>query len=193
MNVSLTPELEQLVQDKVKSGRYLSASEVVRAGLRLLEERDRIYQARLAELQQEITIGVEEADRGELIDGEEVMQEIYEELRQAEEAASEPSMTKNYRFTRTAQKDLKAIKNYIAARNLPAACRLADAVFQKCQTLGEFPEMGFLWEDLVPPLRSFTVDRYLIFYRPAKDGIQVMRIVSGYRDLGEIFPELDDT
>jgi antitoxin ParD1/3/4 len=40
MNVSLTPELEQLVQEKVKSGRYLSASEVVREALRLLEERD---------------------------------------------------------------------------------------------------------------------------------------------------------
>jgi antitoxin ParD1/3/4 len=83
MNVSLTPQLEQFVREKVDSGRYLSASEVVREGLRLLEERDRVYQARLAALQKEITIGVEEADRGELFDGEEVMQELYEELKQA--------------------------------------------------------------------------------------------------------------
>ncbi len=41
MNVSLTPELEALVQEKVASGRYASASEVVREGLRLLEQRDR--------------------------------------------------------------------------------------------------------------------------------------------------------
>lgn len=86
MNVSLTPELEQLVHEKVKSGRYLSASEVVREGLRLLEERDRLYQARLAKLQTEIAIGIEEADRGELIDGEVVIQELYEELRQASQA-----------------------------------------------------------------------------------------------------------
>jgi antitoxin ParD1/3/4 len=59
MNVSLTPELEQFVQEKVKSGRYLSASEVVREGLRLLEERDRLYQRRLADLQKEITLGIE--------------------------------------------------------------------------------------------------------------------------------------
>jgi antitoxin ParD1/3/4 len=78
MNVSLTPELEKFVQSKVKSGRYLSASEVIREALRLLEERDRLYQARLADLQKEITIGVEEADRGELFDGEEVMRELYE-------------------------------------------------------------------------------------------------------------------
>ncbi|GAA6622637.1 type II toxin-antitoxin system ParD family antitoxin [Scytonema sp. NUACC26] len=41
MNVSLTPELEQFVREKVKIGRYPSASEVVREALRLLEERDR--------------------------------------------------------------------------------------------------------------------------------------------------------
>ena len=79
MNVSLTPELEQFVQAKVKSGRYLSASEVIREALRLLEERDRLYQARLADLQKEITIGVESAERGELYDGETVIQELLEE------------------------------------------------------------------------------------------------------------------
>ena len=83
MNVSLTPQLERFVREKVDSGRYLSASEVVREGLRLLEERDCVYQARLADLQKEITIGVEEADRGELFDGEEVTQELYEELKRA--------------------------------------------------------------------------------------------------------------
>jgi antitoxin ParD1/3/4 len=91
MNVSLTPELEQLVHEKVKSGRYLSASEVVCEGLRLLEERDHLYKARLAELQKEITIGVEEAERGELYDSETVIQELREQnqqrMRQAESNA----------------------------------------------------------------------------------------------------------
>ena len=41
MNVSLTPELEQLVREKVASGLYQTASEVVRDALRLLKERDR--------------------------------------------------------------------------------------------------------------------------------------------------------
>ncbi len=65
MNVSLPPELEALVHEKVKSGRYFSASKVVREDLRLLEKRDRLYKARLAKLQKEINIGIEEADRGE--------------------------------------------------------------------------------------------------------------------------------
>jgi antitoxin ParD1/3/4 len=83
MNVSLTPELEALVHDKVKSGRYLSASEVVREGLRLLEERDHLYQARLADLQKEINLGVEQSDRGEVLDGETVIQELLNEINQA--------------------------------------------------------------------------------------------------------------
>jgi antitoxin ParD1/3/4 len=40
MNVSLTPELEALVNDKVRSGLYQTASEVVREALRLLKNRD---------------------------------------------------------------------------------------------------------------------------------------------------------
>ncbi|MEH2088262.1 type II toxin-antitoxin system ParD family antitoxin [Nostoc sp.] len=49
MNVSLTPELEQLVKDKVNSGRYHSVSEVMGEALRLLDERDRLREKRLAE------------------------------------------------------------------------------------------------------------------------------------------------
>jgi antitoxin ParD1/3/4 len=84
MNVSLTPELEQFVHEKVKSGRYLSASEVVREALRLLEERDRLYQAKLAELQRHLAIGIEQADRGELIDDDDMFAELEDNLRQIE-------------------------------------------------------------------------------------------------------------
>ena len=65
MNVSLTPRLEKLVNLKVNSGLYHSASEVVRAGLRLLEEEDEIRRRRLVELRHEIALGLEEARRGE--------------------------------------------------------------------------------------------------------------------------------
>ena len=46
-NVSLTPELEALVDSKVVSGRYRSASEVVRAALRLLDKRERRMERKL--------------------------------------------------------------------------------------------------------------------------------------------------
>jgi antitoxin ParD1/3/4 len=55
MNISLTHELEKFVNNKVQSGTYTSASEVVRDGLRLLVERDQLSHIRLEELRKEIT------------------------------------------------------------------------------------------------------------------------------------------
>ena len=51
MNVSLTPELEQLVNEKVESGLYQTASEVVREALRLLKERDHAREQLRADVQ----------------------------------------------------------------------------------------------------------------------------------------------
>lgn len=65
MNVSLTPELEAMVQEKVKSGMYNSASEVVRAGLRLIQERDTVRERHLEELRRQVQVGIDQLDRGE--------------------------------------------------------------------------------------------------------------------------------
>ena len=62
MNVSLTPHLEALVEQKVKSGRYSSASEVVREALRLLDERDQLQSIRLSQLRQEVQKGLDQID-----------------------------------------------------------------------------------------------------------------------------------
>ncbi|MCC5609343.1 type II toxin-antitoxin system ParD family antitoxin [Nostoc sp. CHAB 5834] len=84
MNISLTPELEQLVKDKVSTGKYHSVSEVMGEALRLLEERDRLRDQRLAELKAKIQEGIEASERGEVVDGEEVFAEIEEDIRRAE-------------------------------------------------------------------------------------------------------------
>jgi antitoxin ParD1/3/4 len=84
MNISLTPELEQFVQSTVNNGRYSSASEVVWAALRLLEQREMERLVRLEELRKEIMIGIEASDRGEVFDGEEVLRELREEIQQVE-------------------------------------------------------------------------------------------------------------
>ncbi len=65
MNVSLTPELDEFVNQKVSSGLYNSASEVVREGLRLLREQDELKRFRLQELKREIKKGIDSLDRGE--------------------------------------------------------------------------------------------------------------------------------
>jgi antitoxin ParD1/3/4 len=76
MNVSLTPELERLVQEKVASGLYNSASEVVREVLRLLHEQDELRKMRREELRREIAKGIEAADRGELVAAEGVFDSL---------------------------------------------------------------------------------------------------------------------
>jgi antitoxin ParD1/3/4 len=59
MNVNLTPQLEELVREKVASGRYTSASEVVREALRLLQDQDRLREVRLAQLRHDIRQGLD--------------------------------------------------------------------------------------------------------------------------------------
>ncbi len=67
MNVSLTPQLEELVRSKVASGMYNSASEVVREALRLLEEHDRIRTMKLQTLRAELQESIDAIDRGEAV------------------------------------------------------------------------------------------------------------------------------
>ena len=64
MNISLSPQLEDYVKQKVSSGLYNSSSEVIREGLRLLEERDAIKNMKLEALRKELNIGVEPRDAG---------------------------------------------------------------------------------------------------------------------------------
>lgn len=58
ININLTPQLEEMVRQKVNSGLYTSASEVVREALRLMEEKDRLREAKLEQLRQYIQEGV---------------------------------------------------------------------------------------------------------------------------------------
>jgi antitoxin ParD1/3/4 len=59
MNISLTPHFDELVKNKLASGLYHSASEVIRDALRLLEQRDEERDLKLKELRKEIQIGID--------------------------------------------------------------------------------------------------------------------------------------
>jgi antitoxin ParD1/3/4 len=65
VNIELTPELEQLVNEKVQSGVYGSATEVIGEALRLLAERDRIREQEIEAVRGKIRRGIEQLDRGE--------------------------------------------------------------------------------------------------------------------------------
>jgi antitoxin ParD1/3/4 len=70
LNVSLTTELEEFVESRVASGRYQTASEVVREGLRLLELQERDREAAHAALKKKLKNAAAQAERCELVDGE---------------------------------------------------------------------------------------------------------------------------
>ena len=64
MNISLTPQLEEMVNRKIESGMYTSASEVIREALRLLNEHDRIREAQIQEMREKVLAGVAEIREG---------------------------------------------------------------------------------------------------------------------------------
>lgn len=67
MNISLTPELEKYVQEKVASGFYTSASEVIRESLRLMHNYDDLQKQRTDQLNQMIEIGLTELKSGKKV------------------------------------------------------------------------------------------------------------------------------
>ncbi|BBU63035.1 hypothetical protein MSC49_29700 [Methylosinus sp. C49] len=89
MNVSLTPELERLVHQKVQTGRYTSASEVVREALRLMEERDRLEAWRKDEIRAQIAAGVASLRAGRGVDGEEAFDRLEAEIDAEEQRSAE--------------------------------------------------------------------------------------------------------
>ena len=81
--VTLPSELEAFIEERIASGRFATASEAVREGLRLLEEREQERDAVLAELRQEIEVGIEEAKAGNLRDGRTFFEQLRQKIRSA--------------------------------------------------------------------------------------------------------------
>lgn len=95
----------------------------------------------------------------------------------------------SYSFSDISIKDLDDICEYLAPQNSKAASQLFDAIRKKCKLVANFPNMGKSYSRLAPNLRGFVVDDYIVFYYPREDGIDIARVVSGYRDLESLFLE----
>lgn len=93
----------------------------------------------------------------------------------------------SYSFSDEAIKDINKICEYVAGQNPKAASQLFDAIRKKCNLVANFPNMGKSFSRFAPNLRGFIVEDYIIFYYPRNNGIDIARIVSGYRDLESLF------
>ena len=86
MNVSLTPELEKFVEKEVHSGLYQTASEVVRAGLRLLKEEQTARTLRtpatMEELEEQLLESVESLEAGKGVDGDLVLKRLRKRIKE---------------------------------------------------------------------------------------------------------------
>lgn len=85
MSISLKPEQEQFIQEKLKSGKYQSVDEVIMEAFRLLEERDKLYGQWVEQTRKEAAVGLEELSQGKGLDGETVIAHLRERFRQARE------------------------------------------------------------------------------------------------------------
>jgi toxin ParE1/3/4 len=92
-----------------------------------------------------------------------------------------------YRLSAQARQDLLHIWNYIAEDSEPAADRFIDLLIHHFELLGNNPHAGRRRDELRTGYRSFPVGQYVIFFRFMDDGIQIMRVIHGKRDIGSLF------
>ena len=96
-------------------------------------------------------------------------------------------MSARVRFLPEARADLHQIWDYIAEDDVEAATRLVDLVEERCTLLVRSPDIGRVRDELAPGLRSFPVGKYVIFYRRAKGGVEIVRVLSAWRDIPALF------
>jgi toxin ParE1/3/4 len=97
------------------------------------------------------------------------------------------------KITPTASRDIEGIADYLAKKaSLTAAERFLAKVNEKFKALAQFPNLGRKREELYPDLRSLPLEDYLIFYRLVQEEIEILRVVSGDRDLKALFIENDE-
>ncbi len=91
--------------------------------------------------------------------------------------------------TQDVRDDLKQIGRYIAqqSQSRAVALRFLDKIKSACELYATQPEMGTHRPDLVDNIRLFSVDDYVVIYRPLKDGILVLLVTQGSRDVATLF------
>jgi len=92
-----------------------------------------------------------------------------------------------FRLAHLAKADLAEIHCYIARDKPHAADRQIARFFEKFKMLAAQPMMGELRPELGPDVRSFAAGSYVIFYRPMVGGVEIARVVSGFRDIAALF------
>ena len=92
-------------------------------------------------------------------------------------------------FTPEAQANLTDIHNYIASDSPSHALRFINLLENQCGRLADNPHIGIARPEFGPNFRSFVVPgtRYIVFYRPTAEGVEILHVAHGSRDLRRLF------
>jgi antitoxin ParD1/3/4 len=175
MNVSLTEELANFVKAKVSGGRYTSSSEVVREALRLMEKLEQQEAEKLRFLQQAWQQGIDSGDAGE-VDFSALKQEARARLAASKEWVREQTSF----YTPRARRPTGHLALH---RNPHVADQVYDRIEKRCRLLRDHPQLGPARPEIGEGARVLVIERWLALYRLVEDGVQVVRIVDGARDL----------
>ncbi len=93
-------------------------------------------------------------------------------------------------YSKHALSDLESIWAYIAADSETQANKLMIGFVKKFKSLLNFPQLGKTRNDLIVGLRSFPNGKYLVFYQETANGIEIVRVIHGARDIEQSFEEM---
>lgn len=86
-----------------------------------------------------------------------------------------------------AESDLETIWDYYLEYSIDSAKKIIKEFGQKFELLSENPKLGRSHDEFIVHLRSFPHKKYVIFYFPTENGIEIYRVLHGARDIEDLF------
>ena len=90
------------------------------------------------------------------------------------------------RYTWKARQDLIDIWRHIAAESPAIADQCLDRIEARCTQLAAFPELGPERSDIAADARMLVIERWIALYRLVEQGVQIVRIIDGARDVSRL-------
>lgn len=101
-------------------------------------------------------------------------------------------MSAQFRLTKPAIQDIEQIAEYIANQSgFDRADRFLNKLDAKFAKIAQFPNLGRQRNEILPDLRSLPINNYLILYMVIGEEVEILRVISGYRDLSALFTDDD--
>jgi Arc/MetJ-type ribon-helix-helix transcriptional regulator/plasmid stabilization system protein ParE len=194
MAIVLSPEVEQQIEELVKSGRFASADECVRTCVGFFKYHEEDQRKILAEMQAAghkvrrlVTEGGAALGRGDYFDyDDEALAALLDRIKREERpaGAGDKPVAGRYRLTSPARDDLRDIWKAVSYRSAGRADRFLDELHARFQEIVERPSAPGT-KDIVygTECRIHRAAEFFIFYRPAADRVEVVRILEHDDDL----------